>query len=125
MRKGQSAKQSRSVKKRERRPHLRQDIRELIDLATLGYRDAKLAAADLTADEKAALERAERQCVADALTAVRCAYSQDWRAAAWLLERFNPDQFGKRAVVKVDAAQQLSADELDELARRVLHDQRV
>lgn len=120
MRKGQSAK---PVKKRERRPYLRQDIRELIDLATLGYRDAKLASADLTADEKVALERAERQCVADALTAVRCAYSQDWRAAAWLLERFNPEQFGKRTVVKVDTTQQLSPDELDELARRVLHDQ--
>lgn len=123
MRNGQSAKPAKAVKKRERRPKLRQDIRELIDLATLGYRDAKLAAANLTADEKAALERAERQCVADALTAVRCAYSQDWRAAAWLLERVNPEQFGKRTVVKVDTTQQLSPDELDELARRVLHDQ--
>ncbi len=41
------------------------------------------------------LERAKSTACLTPLQAVRQAYQEDWRAAAWMLERTDPDRFGR------------------------------
>lgn len=78
-----------------------EDFRDFIELAKLGRR-------------KRLLERIEKRT------------DEDWRAAAWILERTMPEEFGKNATVHVEGAAprnlilqkvELSAGDPDHLAR--------
>jgi hypothetical protein len=52
---------------------------------------------------RAAIEQAEAECVMDCLKAINgAARDGDWRAAAWVLERRFPDDFGRRERQKIE-----------------------
>jgi hypothetical protein len=74
-------------------------------------------------DFRRALRGGEVRAQLDPLQAMRLAAKSHWRAAAWLLERANPEQFGRRSAAKcqpddlikvVDAAIETAAEEIDD-----------
>ena len=66
--------------------------------------------ADLTIEElrlsdfSDAVSRARARAKADALGAIRVGMRDDWRAAAWFLERSFPEEFGRRDHVEIAPA---------------------
>jgi transposase len=67
------------------------------------------------------VEQALAEAEARAVTQVAKAAGEDWRAAAWWLERQFPDRWGRQLPRAVDLAETLPAvetDGLDELAGR-------
>ncbi|MCS7001168.1 MAG: helix-turn-helix domain-containing protein [Bacteroidota bacterium] len=50
----------------------------------------------------AIIEQAQAKAIAAAISAIRARWNQDWKAAAWFLERCFPDQFARRMIPDAD-----------------------
>jgi hypothetical protein len=66
------------------------------------------------------VRRAETAGQLEPLSTVRNAAKSDWRAAAWYLERTNPDRFAKRNPVLLKPDEVL--EQLDSIAEQMLHE---
>lgn len=87
-----------------------------IGVSTL-YRWLEQGEADIEHDKatphrelREALEKAEADAEQTALKIIRAAAPKNWQAAAWMLERKNPDRWGRRDAMKVEHSGSVKTD---------------